>query len=177
MTRFYEHVMSESEKIDEILSRQVPLSPMSTDDSRRHRTATACANCHHPFTHQNYKVKHHDHVTGDYLFASCNNCNLQLKPQKCKTSNTGKDKNSYFLPVVFHNLKNYDAHFVVKHFQKQYTQHHAKGGKVSFDDVKVIPLNREWFLQFPIGNLKFIDDTVLRTRVAAPRSPSMKTFK
>ena len=57
---------------------------------------------------------------------------------------------------MFHNLKNYDSHFVSKHFQKQYTQK-SKGQKVSYDDIKVIPLNGERFLQFQIGNVKFID--------------------
>ena len=27
----------------------------------------------------------------------------------------------FSLPIVFHNLKSYDAHFVIKHFKKQYT--------------------------------------------------------
>ena len=67
-----------------------------------------------------------------------------------------KDTNSYFLPIIFHNLKNYDAHFVIKHFQRRYTQK-AKRQKISYDDVKVIPLNGERFLQFQIGNVKFID--------------------
>ena len=84
-----------------------------------------------------------------FLFPCCNNCNLQLKAKKSNTT--------YFLPIVFHNLKGYDSHFVIKHFQKQYTQRQAKGGKVTFDDVNVIPLNGERFLQFQIGNLKFLD--------------------
>ena len=105
----------------------------------------------------NYKVKHHDHVTGEYLFPCCNNCNLQLKAKKCKVKVTDKVTSDYFLPIVFHNLKNYDSHFVIKYFERQYTERRAKGGKVSFDDVKVIPLNGERFLQFQIGNLKFMD--------------------
>ena len=151
MSRFYEHIMSESETINQILSEQLPLSPMSDVDRRQHRAATNCVNCNCAFTRQNYKVRHHCHVTGLYLFAACNNCNLQLKPKKCK-------ENSYFLPVVFHNLKNYDAHFVIKHFQKQYTQKiSGQGHKVTYDDVKIIPLNGERFLQFQIGNIKFLD--------------------
>jgi len=77
---------------------------MSDADVRRHREATTCSNCRCAFTHGNYKVKHHDHVTGEYLFPCCNNCNLQLKPKKSMRTN------SYLLPIVFHNL-NYDGHF------------------------------------------------------------------
>jgi len=150
MTHFYEHVISESEKINEILSQQIPLSPMSSEDVGRYKAATTCGNCNNPFTHQNYKIRHHDHTTGQFLFAACNNCNLQLKPKRCKTTN------SYFLPIIFHNLKNYDSHFVIKHFQKQSTLR-KKGHKVTYDDVKIIPLNGEQFIQFQIGNLKFLD--------------------
>jgi len=71
MSHFYEHVMSESHKINEILSQQVPLSLMCDDDWSRHRSAVTCQNCHTPFTHQNYKVRHHCHVTGQYLFPAC----------------------------------------------------------------------------------------------------------
>jgi len=31
-------------------------------------------------------------------------------------------EDNYFLAIVFHNLKAYDAHFVIKHFKKQYTE-------------------------------------------------------
>ena len=154
MSHFYEHVMSESQAISEILSQQIPMSPLSDDDLRRHRTATTCQNCHNPFTHDNHKVRHHCHVTGQYLFPACNRCNLQLKPKKSKVE--GKVTKDYFLPCLFHNLKNYDAHFVVKHFQKKYAMH-SKGQKVTYDDVNVIPLNGERFLQFQIGNIKFLD--------------------
>ena len=96
-------------------------------------------------------IRHHCHITGQYLFPACNNCNLQLKPQKCTD-------NKYFLPIIFHNLTNFDAHFVIKFFDKQYTsQRSNKNGKISYDDVKIIPLNAERFLQFQIGNLKFLD--------------------
>ena len=53
MSCFYEHVMSECETINEILSQQIPLSQMSTDDCTRHRTVSTCANCNCSFTHQN----------------------------------------------------------------------------------------------------------------------------
>ena len=150
MSHFYDHVTSESETISEILSQQIPLSDMTDDDRRRHRAATTCVNCNGPFTHHNYKVRHHCHVTGQYLFPTCNNCNLQLKPPKCKD-------NKYFLPIIFHNLTNYDAHYVIKYFERRHTQKIAEGQKVTYDDIKIIPLNGEQFLQFQIGNLKFLN--------------------
>jgi len=155
MAHFYEHVMSESETISEILSQQVPLSPMSVDDERRHRTAVVCQNCHKPFTPTHYKTKHHCHATGDYLLPACNNCNLQLKPTQLKVA--GKVTNEYFLPIVFHNLKNYDSHFLLKQFEKRFIQHSNENGKTSFYNIKIIPLNGERYLQFQIGNLKFLD--------------------
>ena len=157
MSYFYEHVMSKNRETNQILSQQLSLFFMTTEQTRQHKAATECANCNCPFTSQNHKVKHHSHLTGEYLFPACNNCNLQLKPKKCKVKDAGQDANSYALAIVFHNLQRYDFHFVIKHFKKQYSETVIKDQKVSFDDVKSIPLNRERFLQFQIGNLKFFD--------------------
>jgi len=58
---------------------------------------------------------------------------------------------------LFHNLKNYNAHFVLKHFEKKYVEHYGEDGSVSFDDVEVTPQNSEKCLQFQIGHLRFLD--------------------
>ena len=38
-----------------------------------------------------------------------------------------------FFPVVFHNVKSYDAYFVIKHFKKQYT---ARSREQDDDDIE-----------------------------------------
>ena len=60
---------------------------------------------------------------------------------------------NFFLPIVFHSLKSYDAHFVIKYFKRKYTQ--VSG--TQFDDISVIPLNGQKYLQFQIGELRFLD--------------------
>jgi len=81
---------------------------------------------------------------------------------------TSREAN-FFLPVVFHNLQVYDAHFVIKHFKRQYT----KDTKITPDaddndeeetvtetiygDVVVTPLNGEKYLSLQVGNLRYLD--------------------
>jgi len=66
MFHFYEHVLSENHEINQILLQQLPLSPMTTKQTKQHNAATECANCNCPFSSQNHKVKHHSHLTGEY---------------------------------------------------------------------------------------------------------------
>ena len=50
---------------------------------------------------ENEKVRDHCHYTGKYRGASCVSCNSKMKNPK-------------FMPVVFHNLQNYDSHLFIK---------------------------------------------------------------
>ena len=51
----------------------------------------------------------------------------------------------YKLPILFHNLRGYDAHLI---FQKVKQEH----GKIN-----VIPNNSAWYKTFDVGRLKFVD--------------------
>ena len=81
---------------------------------------------------------------------------------------------TFFSSSGFHNLKSYDTHFVIKHFKKQYTARSTdqdndatdddeQEESVSYDDVRVTPLNGEKYLSFQVGNLRFLG----QPRVAA----------
>ena len=66
-------------------------------------------------------------------------------------------REKFFLPVLFHNGKNYDAHFVLKHFERKWIKKRGTNGETCFDDVRVIPTNDEKFLMFQMGNVRFLD--------------------
>ena len=136
MTKFYEHVMSESKVLGEIIACDEEMKPLIPEQQAEYDQATSCFSCGHEFSSKNWKVRHHCHISGNFLFAACNNCNLQLKmipgkrKRKYEKTNSNKRRKlntkekakeefeeNYFIPVVFHNLKSYDAHFVIKHLK------------------------------------------------------------
>ena len=71
-----------------------------TEQDRKNFTeSTDCWLCGEPLN--NDKVRDHCHYTGKYRGSAHNKCNLKYrKPQ--------------FIPVVFHNLANYDSHLFIK---------------------------------------------------------------
>jgi len=129
MDAFYKHVMQESKIISDILADDQDMDPLTDTQQADYDGMTTCGACGEEFTKANHKVRHHAHVTGQFLFPACNNCNLTLKiPNRKRKVTEGQRPNKNpsltrtirktFLPVVFHNLKSYDAHFVIKHFKQ-----------------------------------------------------------
>ena len=72
---------------------------------------------------------------GAYRGAAHNSCNFQysIHPKR------------WHLPVLFHNLKNYDSKFIVN------------AAREDHGPIRVIPTNMEKFMAFSIGRLQFLD--------------------
>ena len=184
MDNFYDHILNEYKVISKIVYDSQRMKPLTADQQADFDAATTCAECGEYFTQTNRKVRHHDHIDGTYMCAACNNCNLNaLKyPQRKRKATQGRKDNkkikvdtsreaNFFLPVVFHNLQAYDAHFVIKHFKRQYTKDTKITQEVDdndvaeeetvtetiYGDVVVTPLNGEKYLSFQVGNLRFLD--------------------
>ena len=62
--------------------------------------AKECYICNHVFTPDDWKVRDHNHFTGEYKGAAHNSCNLQKRKRK-------------HIPVLFHN-SNYDLNLFVR---------------------------------------------------------------
>jgi hypothetical protein len=70
------------------------------EDKKKHFHAKRCRECGCSFDIKK-KVRHHDHYTGKYIGALCDECNLR------------KRKKYIEIPVFFHNLKGYDSHHII----------------------------------------------------------------
>ena len=82
MSHFYEFIRKEHELICEIFQQQEPMGHLSAQQQLDFDAAVACGTCKGKFSEDNPKVRHHCHVTGEFIGATCNSCNLQLKPRK-----------------------------------------------------------------------------------------------
>ena len=130
---FLTNLLIENEEIQEIIKTQFQEKMKITKEQQNEfQRTTICHICNGKLTKKD-KVRDHCHVTGEYGGAAHKNCNLQFKI-------------STKVPVVFHNLRGYDSHFIMQEI-----------GEFNLD-ISVIPSNSEKYMSFTWGkNLVFID--------------------
>ena len=100
------------------------------------------------------KVRDHCHLTGKYRGPAHSKCNINVT-----------QKQSNFIPFIFHNFSNYDCHMFFKKLVDK------KKDKVDFD---IIPKTNEEYIKVTYGCIRFIDsyrflssglDSLVKTRV------------
>ena len=161
MEKFYDALLSEQQYICHIMKKNVPMIALPDDQRIEYENAVVCSDSKGPFTKDNCKTRHHSHITGKYLRVLCQNCNIQIKYRKRMSKKKienelarENDKDVYFhIPVIMHNLKGYDAHFIIKNFNKKFVQQ-ANG---TYDDVCITAVNMEQLISFDVNYLRFID--------------------
>ena len=93
------------------------------------------------------RVRDHCHITGKYRGSAHKDCNLNFQIS---------DK----IPVIFHNLRGYDSHFIMQEIGeivKKNTYTNKKGEKCQMN-INAIPNNMEKYMAFMLGNhLTFLD--------------------
>ena len=106
---------------------------MPLEEEERFKLVNSCWICDKLFDVGDDKVRVRCLITGKYRGASHCGCNINLKLSKT-------------IPVIFHNLRGYDSHLIIKEVSK-------------FDvKVSVIPNGLEKYMAFTINrNLVFID--------------------
>ena len=147
MDKFFEHLEKERQRINSILNENKPMNPLTLAEQKEYAEAKTCKNCGTEFDDGMFlKVHHHLHTLGNYLFACCNRCNLLLKYKQ--STRAKKNKPAEFeIPVVFHNLSNYDLHLILQHMPKMDRK----------DKASCIATSGERLITFSYKGLKFID--------------------
>ena len=137
---FLKSLRKESDAICEIIKKAAPMR-ITTAEEFTFQTAERCYLCDELLGTD--RVRDHDHLTGRFRGPAHSNCNLQLQ-----YDNADRKKSKFFIPVIFHNLRGYDSHLILKGYKKSIF------GK---DNMSCIPNNTERYLSFTIDNLRFID--------------------
>ena len=112
--------------------------------------ATKCYICDQQYTDKDIRVRDHCHITGEFRGSAHQDCNLklQIKPATIK------------IPVLFHNLRGYDSHFIMQQIGEIAKKHAYKNnrGEECHMNINCIPNNMEKYMAFMLGNhLLFLD--------------------
>ncbi|XP_018378151.1 PREDICTED: uncharacterized protein LOC108770891 [Trachymyrmex cornetzi] len=103
----------------------------SNIECEQFRNATHCHICERPFEEGDLRVHDHCHLTGRYRGPAHSRCNLQYN-------------DTYVIPIFFHNLTGYDAHFIIKDIANSFV------GRVN-----LLPITKEKYISFT----KHVKDT------------------
>ena len=146
--KFMESMLNEVKYCQKILKTKFnkPLK-MTPDDENDFQTGTSCHICGKKYIESDVRVRDHCHVTGKYRGSAHESCNLNFQLT---------DK----IPVIFHNLKGYDSHFIMQEVGSiiENNTFEDKKGETRKHKINVIPHNMEKYMAFMLGNnLAFID--------------------
>ena len=121
------------------------MKPLNKDQYRDFMNCKNCPSCNIGFAKET-KVRHHCHITGNFISALCNKCNLAMKFRKPTRAKWDKDTN-YTIPILMHNMRGYDSHIILKHMTRFFAP----------QDINVIATNMEKYMAFEIDGLRFLD--------------------
>ena len=100
---------------------------MTKEDNKDFKNSTKCWICDNDYFDTDIKVRDHWHVTAKYRGSAHRACNINLKL-------------NHKIPIVFHNLKNYDSHLIIEELDKFNLK------------ISVIPNGLEKYMSFTINN-------------------------
>ena len=149
--KFMENMLEEVDWCKSIIKKHFnkPLE-MTEENEIDFQKATKCHICDQQYTDKDIRVKDHCHITGEFRGSAHQDCNLKLriKPATIK------------IPILFHNLRGYDSHFIMQQIGEIAKKHVYKNnrGEECHMNIDCIPNNMEKYMAFMLGNhLVFLD--------------------
>ena len=102
---FLTNLLKESEEIEDILVNKLNKKMnISNKQQNEFNKSKICHICNGKLSNKD-KVRDHCHITGEYRGAAHKVCNLQFRI-------------STKVPVIFHNLRGYDSHFIIQKIRR-----------------------------------------------------------
>lgn len=111
-------------RVKTILATNTPMEKLSREQLKEFEETLQCHVCEKPFEANDTRVRDHCHLTGRYRGPAHVNCNLNYK-------------DSYSIPIVFHNLSGYDSHFIIKELANAFE-----------GSIDVLPITKEKYISF-----------------------------
>ena len=155
--RFIQKVFEEVRSCQSVMQEYFnkPLK-MTAENERDFQNSSSCYICGRKYKpedeNENGPVRDHCHITGKYRGSAHNDCNLKLRiePESIK------------IPVIFHNRKGYDSHFIMQKIGKMIEEEIVydvvcvkKDDKITeFKrkiDINIIANNFEKYMSFRLG--------------------------
>ncbi|XP_050456463.1 uncharacterized protein LOC126854112 [Cataglyphis hispanica] len=133
ITWFVEELKNLAHRVKNIIFANVPMVTLSHEQCETFRSATHCHICEKPFAPDDTRVRDHCHSTGRYRGPAHSNCNLNYK-------------DSFYIPIVFHNLSGYDSHFIIREIATAFE------GRID-----VLPITKEKYISFT-KNVKLAEE-------------------
>ena len=134
--KFMEKMLEEVEYCKAVIKNRFnkPLV-VTEDDEECFRTMDGCHICGEKYADKDVRVRDHCNITGKFRGSAHQECNLKLKikPDNIK------------IPVIFHNLRGYDSHFIMQQIgeiAKKHAYMNKKGEKQDLN-INAIPNNME----------------------------------
>lgn len=115
---------------------------ITDDDNEIFKHAKHCYLCGREFLNSEIKHRDHDHATGKFLGVAHDTCNEQRNYKNFKLP----------LPVFLHNLKGYDANFIIQAIHEE-----IKANNKNIGSIDVIPENWQKYKTISALGCQFID--------------------
>ena len=148
--KFMEKMLEEVEYCKDVIKKHFNKPLVMTEVDEQHfKTMDGCHICGEKYTDKDVRIRDHCHITGKFRGSAHQECNLKLriKPENLK------------IPIIFHNLRGYDSHFIMQQIGEIANEYAYKDkkGKEQPLTINAIPNNMEKYMTFMLGNhLTFI---------------------
>ena len=145
MKQFVEQLTEIKKDIFEKMNVNKPMDELTNEQKLEFKLSSHCSICGKKFEPDDEKVRGHCHFTGKYRGAAHVKCNLDYSFRYFK------------IFILFHNLKNYDAHLII-----------ARANELNIElnqnkRIEVIAQNSEKFITFSFGACQLKDSFAFLT--------------